>query len=104
MTTRRKFILQIIPAAAAVTILGNKAMAAPPPKLTDTHPAAKALAYITDTKKVDAKKFPQHKATQDCRNCMHYTATGKTVGTCALFKGFEVEKVAWCRSWVEKKS
>lgn len=104
MTTRRKFIFQIVPAAAAVTLLGRQAMAAALPKLTDANPAAKALGYIADTQKVDAKKFPTHKVSQDCGNCIHYTSTGKTAGTCALFKGFEVEKVAWCRSWVEKKA
>lgn len=100
MTTRRKFIFQIIPAAAAVTALGSRAVAAPLPKLTLANPAAKALGYVENTKSVDAKKYPKHKADQDCANCLHYTAKDST---CALFKGFTVEKLGWCNSWILKK-
>ncbi|MDO5686302.1 MAG: high-potential iron-sulfur protein [Neisseria sp.] len=107
MTTRRKFIFQIIPAAAAVTALGSRAVAAPLKKLdAATNPAAKALGYVTDTKKANAKdkadvgKRMKFTAEQDCANCSHFTAANSG---CALFAGYSVEKLGWCKSWIPKK-
>ncbi|MBR7058973.1 MAG: high-potential iron-sulfur protein [Neisseriaceae bacterium] len=96
MTTRRTFLFQVVPAAAAVTLLGSKAMAAD--KCSPDNKIAKALDYVTDTTKVDGKKYPKHAATQTCKNCLQYDSDGtcKMMKTCGV-----VEANGWCKSWVQ---
>ncbi len=47
MTNRRTFLFKVVPAVAAVTVLGRQAMALPPLS-ADNNPAAKALGYVPD--------------------------------------------------------
>lgn len=100
MTTRRTFLLKVIPAAGAVALLGSKAMAAP--MLKENDPMALALGYKDDTNKVDSAKWKKFKAGQTCDNCNLYKATGADKGTCSLFAGKEVTAKGWCNSWIKK--
>ncbi len=99
MTSRRTFLLKVIPAVGAVALLGSKAMAAP--LLTEKDPMAKALGYTADATKVNTAKWKKYKAGQDCATCNLFRSTGAN-GTCTLFAGKEVSPKGWCNSWVKK--
>lgn len=101
MTTRRTFLFQVVPAVAAVTVLGNAALAEP--KLSaDNNPAAKALGYVPDAAKVDKQKYAKYQDGQKCATCTNFTAINEQSGTCTMYKGFEVESVGWCNAWAAK--
>ena len=96
MTTRRTFLLKVVPAVAAVTVLGSNAIAAECSAASNT--VAKALNYVPDTKTVDQKKFPKHTNTQTCSNCLQLD----TDGTCKMMKACgKVADNGWCQSWVQ---
>ena len=80
MTSRRQFIMTIVPAAAALgAVTGVQAQAA----------------------KVDAKKYPQYKAGNNCANCQFYQ--GKDAwGVCPLLGGKQVAGKGWCQAWAKK--
>ena len=62
-----------------------------------------ALSYKHDTTKVDAKKYPQHTAQQDCANCQLFQGKAKdSTGGCPLFPGKPVMGTGWCSAWAKK--
>ena len=73
------------------------------PVLNPTEPAAKALGYVEDSKKVDAKANPNHKATQHCGNCLQWADKNRKAPTakCNLFPGKLVKNPGWCKVWVQ---
>lgn len=73
------------------------------PMLSPTDPAAKALGYIEDATKVDAKANPTFKAGQDCANCLQWTDKNRKAATskCNLFPGKMVKSAGWCKVWVK---
>lgn len=108
MTSRRKFIKLCVLSTAAVPALGllnNQALADDAmPHLDPADAQASALGYVHDTTKVDAAKYPQHKAEQKCANCqLIQGAEGEWRG-CPLFAGKAVNENGWCMSWVQKAS
>lgn len=101
MTTRRTFLLKILPAAGAAAVLGNRAIAAPA-AVKETDPMAVALGYKVKTSAVDKKKYPKHAVSQTCGNCALYQGGTQAVGPCTLFAGKTVAKEGWCMSWAKK--
>jgi hypothetical protein len=99
---RRRFVLQIVAAGAAVASLDARAQGAGP-KLSESDPQAVALGYKDDTTRVDAKKYPKHAPDQKCANCQLFQgkATDPT-GGCALFQGKQVAAAGWCSAWNKK--
>ncbi len=99
MTSRRQFIMTIVPAAAALgAVTGVQAQAA---KVDEKDPAAVGLGYKHDATKVDAKKYPQYKAGNICGNCQFYQ--GKDAwGVCPLLGGKQVNGKGWCQAWAKK--
>ena len=95
---RRVFILTLATATAA---LGSHAHAQ---AMVDEKDAqAIALGYVADTKRVDAKKFPKHAATQNCTNCALYQGKlADKAGGCPLFAGKQVAGPGWCSAWAKK--
>ena len=89
-------------AAPAASLLARDAMAANP--LIEPNDAqAKALGYIHDATKVDAKANPNYKAGQHCANCIQYTGkAGDDEGGCNLFPGKNVKAAGWCKVYVIK--
>lgn len=73
------------------------------PVLSPTEPAAKALGYVEDTKKVDAKANPNHKAAQHCGNCLQWADKNRKapLAKCNLFPGKLVKNPGWCKVWVQ---
>lgn len=89
-------------AVPASSLLARNAQAAP--ELVDpASPQAKALGYVHDANKVDAKANPVYKPGQDCANCIQFTGkAGATEGPCNLFPGKVVKAGGWCKVWVLK--
>ena len=91
--------LAAIPVVAAVT----RAEAAPAAKLDPNDPQAKALGYVTDTSKVDAKTNPTHKPDQKCANCVQFQGKATDASApCTIFAGKQVEAAGWCKVWAKK--
>lgn len=96
------------PAPAAKPAAAKPAAAAAPaaaalPKLDPKDPAAVALGYHEDSTKVDAKKFPMHKADQFCKNCLQLQGkAGDEYRPCNLFPKKLVHQTGWCKVWVKK--
>lgn len=101
-TNRRTFILRAAAAGSGLAAAGAHAQAAVP-KLEESDPQAVALGYKHDTTKVDAKKYPQHAASQDCANCQLFQGKPKdAAGLCPLFAGKQVAAAGWCSAWSKK--
>ena len=90
--------LAAIPVVAVVT----RAEAAPA-KLDVADPQAKALGYIADTTKVDAKTNPTHKPEQKCSNCVQFQGkAGDATAPCTIFGGKLVDGNGWCKVYAKK--
>lgn len=102
MTSRRQFILTVVPAAAlAATATRTSAQAA---RLEESDPAATALGYKHDATKVDKAKFPKFAAGQLCSNCTLYQTKkpDDAWAPCGAFGGRQVAAKGWCAAWVKK--
>ena len=74
-----------------------------PATVTPVDPQAKALGYITDTTKVDAKANPTHKPEQKCANCVQFQGKASDAAApCTIFAGKLVEGNGWCKVWAKK--
>ena len=100
MTSRRQFIMTLVPAAAALSA-ATSVRAADAAKVDEKDPAATGLGYKHDATKVDAKKYPTYKAGSTCGNCQFYQ--GKDAwGVCPLLGGKQVNGKGWCSAWAKK--
>ncbi len=103
MTMQRR-VFFLLPVGAAGLALGSAAQAqAPLPMLDEKSPAASALGYVADAKKVDKAKAPAYVAGSLCSNCNFYKgkATDKAAG-CTLFPNNLVAGPGWCTAWAKK--
>jgi hypothetical protein len=102
---RRAVLKGALLGVAAVPVgalLGREAVAAPVP-LDPKDPQAKALGYVEDATKVDAKANPNFKAGQNCANCLQFTAKATDAqGPCNIFPGKLVKGGGWCKVWVKR--
>ncbi len=96
---RRVFLMSVAACGAAVS---TGARAQPKP-VDEKEPQAVAMSYVTDAKRVDAKKQPKYAAGQLCSNCMFYQgkATDATA-PCPMFAGRPVAGKGWCNAYVKK--
>jgi hypothetical protein len=96
--------LQAATAAAAKPAPAAKPAApAGPPKLDPTEAAAKALGYVPDATKVDAKANPMYKAGSNCSNCVQLQGkAGDAFRPCNLFPGKLVSANGWCKVYAKK--
>jgi hypothetical protein len=105
--SRRSFISAAVTAAAVVPVTGALqpafAGAAPFPLIDVNDPTAKALKYVLDATKVDAKANPTFKPGNNCANCLQFQgkATDKQA-PCAIFPGKQVVAAGWCMVWAAK--
>ena len=115
--TRRHLIgasllgLSAIPVVTETALAQAKPAAAPAakpaagalPGLSPTEPAAKALGYIEDATKVDAKANPNSTAGQHCGNCLQWADKDRKVALakCNLFPGKLVKNPGWCKVWIK---
>lgn len=100
-TSRRIFMLTVAATGAALTT--QFAVAADAKMVDEKDPQAVALGYVADTTKADAKKYPNHAATQMCGNCALFAGKpGDAAGACPLFAGKQVASKAWCSAYAKK--
>lgn len=77
--------------------------AADMPRLEESDPQARSLAYVHDATAVDASKYPQYADGQICENCALYTAeAGEEWGPCSIFPGKLVNAQGWCSVYAPK--
>jgi hypothetical protein len=103
---RRAVLKGALAGLASIPVVGavmRADAAGPAAKLDLNDPQAKALGYVTDTTKVDAKTNPTHKPEQTCANCLQYQgkATDATA-PCTIFAGKIVDAQGWCKVWAKK--
>jgi hypothetical protein len=100
--SRRTFMFRIAAAGAILATPVAQAQTSAP-KLDESDPQGIALGYKQDTSKVDAKKYPNHAASQDCVNCQLFQGKPKDLlGPCPLFAGKQVAASGWCSAWNKK--
>ena len=102
---RRQFlkfaVIGAVAAPLALRMIAQPAFSADLPPLELDNPTAKALGYVEDHTKVDAKKHPTYKPDQNCANCKFYGG-GAARGPCTLFPGKSVSAKGWCASHLAK--
>ncbi len=103
---RRTLLKGALLGVAAVpvsAILGRRADAAGA-KVSPAEPQAKALGYIEDATKVDAKANPNYKPGQICANCLQAPAAKPRMADvpCNIFAGRPVAAQGWCKVYVKK--
>jgi hypothetical protein len=99
LNNRRTFFLQLAVAGSALKAGSASAQA----MVSETDPQAKALADVSDTTRVDPKKYPKHTKDQRCVNCQIYQGKpSDTAGGCPLFAGKRVAANGWCNAWIKK--
>jgi hypothetical protein len=90
-TNRRTFMMQVVAGGSALAASRVMAQA----MVAETDANAVSLGYKADATKVDAKKFPAHKATQHCGNCALFQGKPTdAAGNCPLFAGKQVAGAA----------
>lgn len=107
--TRRQILGATVLGLPAIPVVVDTAFAqAKPaggalPPLKPDEPAAKALGYVEDANKVDAKANPNFKAGQHCGNCLQWVEKDRKAATskCNLFPGKLVKNPGWCKVWVK---
>jgi hypothetical protein len=105
MTSRRQFMMTVVPAVAAVATLstttGARAQAAV--HVDEKDQAAVNVGYIHDATKVDTKKYPAHKAGDACGNCQFYQGkpTDAWAG-CLFLVGKQANGKGWCSAYAKK--
>jgi len=89
-----------VPVSALLSRTADAAGAAVDPN----EPQAKALGYILDASKVDAKANPNFKPGQNCANCLQAPTAkpGMTEVPCNIFGGRPVAAKGWCKVWVKR--
>jgi high potential iron-sulfur protein len=107
LMARRALLKAAVIGAVAVSVTGLAATAgaadAALVPLTPADPTASALGYGEDTTKIDEKKYPLHKATQSCANCVQFKGkSGDARGGCNIYAGKSVNSHGWCSVWAQK--
>jgi hypothetical protein len=105
---RRDLLKGALAGLASIAVVTEVAAQAKPaagaaPKLDPNDPQAKALGYVLDTTKVDAKANPMHKPEQHCGNCVQFQGkVTDATAPCAIFAGKAVVNTGWCKVWAKK--
>ncbi len=86
--------------ALPLILLAGHAQAAQLTALDPSDPTAKALGFLPDASKVDAKANSTFKAGQHCGACAQYQGkAGDASGGCVIFAGHSVPASGWCQAW-----
>ena len=102
MTTRRQFVLRVVP-VSALLLGANRNGQAQAAQLQESDALAVSLGYKHDASKVDAKKYPAYASGRNCANCQLFQAKGSEPwATCTISGGKLVNAKGWCTAWVKK--
>jgi hypothetical protein len=101
---RRSVLKGALAGLAAIPVVGVISDANAAGVALDPNDAqAKALGYVTDSSKVDAKANPMHKPEQKCSNCAQFKgAATDATGMCNIFAGKMVAAGGWCKAYAKK--
>jgi hypothetical protein len=87
----------------ALGLVGNDSRAAALTPLDPNDPTAKALGFVTDAAKVNAKTSPTYKAGQRCATCAQYQGKPADASAgCIIFAGHSVPAGGWCSVWAQR--
>jgi hypothetical protein len=104
--SRRSIVKSGLIAGAILPVAGlvsRGATAAALPPLDPNDPTAKALGFVTDASKVDAKTYPTFKPGQKCSTCAQFQGKPTdATAACTIFAGKSVPSGGWCQVWVQK--
>jgi len=104
MIGRRTLLKGALAGITAIGVMGvaTRASATAVP-LDVNDPQGKALGFVLDAGKVDAKANPNFKPEQKCANCSQYKgAATDATAPCAIFGGKTVPAGGWCKVWAKK--
>lgn len=98
-TTRRQFLG--LCGAAALAAIPVRVLAQTAAKLDTNDTMAKALGYVENAKKVDAKKEAAFKPGSHCGSCSLYAKAQEKSGyaPCGAVGGKLVAAAGWCRAY-----
>ena len=97
---RRVFVLGSV-VGSTLSLLARQAWAALK-KVEEDEPKAVAVGYRHDTTKVDGARYPKHKPTQHCQNCLAFYPSddeNEAWGECDLMSDRLVNQNGWCSSY-----
>ena len=96
---RRVFLLRVAAVGASAP---SVAFAQAGAHVDEASEQAVALGYRHDSATVDAKKYPQHAATQVCGGCSFWQgAASDPWAGCAMFGRKQVAHGGWCMAWAK---
>lgn len=96
--SRRTFVMTLVASGTALTTSAQAQTL-----LDEKDSQAIALGYLSDGKRVDAKKFPKFVAGQNCGGCALYQGKpADKAGGCPLFGAKQVVATGWCSAWAKK--
>jgi len=100
-SSRRSLVKALAVGAAASAVGGIRSSHAEEfSKLDEKDPKARALGYVENANRVDAKKYPGFLPGSNCENCLQLQGTpGNNFRPCALFPGKLVSASGWCTGW-----
>lgn len=96
LISRRRLLRNatLVASAASLALRVRTAASADGALLNPAEPAAKAVRYVEDARRV------KEASGNTCANCALYLgATGSTQGACQIFPGKQVKAAGWCSSW-----
>ena len=108
LISRRDALKSLALGAGTILAVGTSAVRAADagaglPHVTLADPVAVSLGYHESAKSVEAAKFPNYKAGQQCSNCLQLTGkAGDAWRPCNLFPGKLVNAGGWCKVYVKK--
>lgn len=101
MTTRRQFMMTVVPAVAALSAVSS--VRAADAHADEKDPGAAALGYKHDATKVDAKKYATYKAGSVCGSCQFYQGKPTDAwAACPLLGGKQANAKGWCSGYAKK--
>jgi High potential iron-sulfur protein len=97
--SRRLFVGRLAALAVAPSLM-SRTQGAELARLDVNDPAARALGYVENADRVDAKKYPAYVKGSNCENCLQLAGkAGNNYRPCALFPGKLVSVSGWCSGW-----
>ncbi len=94
---RRVFMLRLAAGSAMLAATRLQAQAA---RVAEDDETAVGLGYRHDTAQVDAKKYPNHHASQKCANCSFWQGQPADAWAgCAMFGRKQIAAGGWCAAW-----
>ena len=85
-SSRRALVKTLALGAAAAAVLPCRRSQGADAKLDVNDPAARALGYVEDASRVDAKKYPAYLQGSTCDNCLQLQGKpGESYRPCACF-------------------